>query len=83
MAGLDERKRLTRPRAGRIVAGVCAGFGGYLGIDPNVVRIVLAALTIFSAGMGVMVYLVAWVVVPEEGEKEAILSTWLRGLGGS
>ncbi|HEV2372525.1 MAG TPA: PspC domain-containing protein [Streptosporangiaceae bacterium] len=83
MAGLDEKKQLTRPREGRIVVGVCAGFGEYLGIDPNVVRVVLAAITVFSAGMGIWVYLVAWVVMPEEGEPESIMSKWFRGLGGS
>jgi phage shock protein PspC (stress-responsive transcriptional regulator) len=55
-----------------MIAGVCAGIGDYFGIDANVVRIVFAALTIFSVGAGALVYLIAWAVLPEEGEKSSI-----------
>ena len=61
-----------------MVAGVCAGLGDYFGIDANVVRIAFAALTIFSAGAGALVYLVAWVVLPEEGEKTSIAENVLN-----
>jgi phage shock protein C len=61
-----------------MVAGVCAGIGEYFGVDPNVVRIVFAALTIFSIGMGALIYLVAWAVLPEEGEKSSIAENYLN-----
>ncbi len=64
-------KQLIRPRQGRMVAGVCAGLGDYFGIDANVVRLVFALLTVFG-GAGALVYLVAWLVVPEEGESKSI-----------
>jgi phage shock protein PspC (stress-responsive transcriptional regulator) len=72
MNGSNGHKQLIRPREGRMIAGVCAGIGDYFGIDANVVRIVFAALTIFSVGAGALVYLIAWAVLPEEGEKSSI-----------
>ncbi len=66
-----------------MVAGVCAGIGEYLGIDANVIRVLFAALTIFSAGVGALVYLVAWAVVPEEGEKKSIAENYLNKDKGS
>ncbi len=83
MDGMEGRKRLIRPRDGRMVAGVCAGIGEYLGIDANVIRVLFAALTIFSAGVGALVYLVAWAVVPEEGEKKSIAENYLNKDKGS
>jgi phage shock protein C len=71
-------KRLIRPREGRMIAGVCAGIGQFFGIDPNIVRIVFAALTLFSAGAAALVYLAAWVVVPEEGESGSIAENYLN-----
>lgn len=59
-------KRLYRAREGRIVAGVCAGLATYFGVDPTLVRLAFALITVFG-GFGVLLYLVAWVVIPEEG----------------
>ncbi len=59
-------KRLYRPRDGRVVAGVCAGLAAYFGVDPTLVRLAFALVTVFG-GLGVLIYLCAWVVIPEEG----------------
>ena len=64
-------KRLYRKSEGRIVAGVCTGLADYLGIDVTLVRLGFAALTIFG-GAGILLYLIAWLVVPQEGEKGSI-----------
>ena len=61
-----------------MIAGVCAGIGEYFGVDPNVVRIAFAALTIFSVGAGALVYLVAWAILPEEGEKSSIAENYFN-----
>ncbi|WP_321506243.1 PspC domain-containing protein [uncultured Methanoregula sp.] len=58
-------KQLTRPVTGRMLAGVCAGIGEHLDVDPTVVRLVWAALTILSLGTGVLVYIIAWILIPE------------------
>ncbi len=72
MSDVNGSKRLVRTRDGRIVAGVCSGIGEYFGVDANLVRVIVAVLTIFTGGFGALAYLAAWVVVPEEGEKSSI-----------
>src|SRR5260370_2702536 len=67
-------KRLYRRRQGRIVAGVCAGLAAYLGVDPNLIRLAFAVLAVFGGG-GVLLYLVAWAVIPEEGEGASIVES--------
>jgi phage shock protein C len=68
----NEPKRLIRTRKGRLVAGVCSGVAEYAGIDVNLIRLVLAALTVLTGGFFALVYLAAWIVLPEEGEDGSI-----------
>lgn len=65
-------KQLRRTRDGRIVAGVCSGVGEYFGIDPNILRVVLAVMSFFG-GLGIGIYAVAWLLVPEEGRATSIV----------
>lgn len=55
--------RLVRPRERRMIAGVCAGFAEAYGWDVTIVRL-LAALSVLFAGLPLLAYLVAWVVMP-------------------
>lgn len=48
-----------------MIAGVCGGFAAYSGIDANIVRLVMVLLAVFG-GAGLLLYLVAWVIVPED-----------------
>ena len=58
-------KELTRSTTNRMIAGVCAGLGDYLGIDPTIVRL-LAILAFFTGFGGIaIVYLIMAIVVPE------------------
>jgi phage shock protein C len=57
--------KLTRPRANRMIAGVCAGFALHYGWDLNLVRIITALLIVLT-GVGAIAYIVAWVIIPEE-----------------
>ena len=60
------QKRLTRSRD-KMVAGVLAGIGDYLNIDPTIIRIVYVVLSIASVGFpGLIAYLVMWAIIPEE-----------------
>jgi phage shock protein PspC (stress-responsive transcriptional regulator) len=72
-------KRLLRLRNGRMVAGVCAGLAVYFGVDANLVRLWFGILTVFY-GLGVLIYLIAWAILPEEGEDGSILETLVRRL---
>ncbi|HJS19653.1 MAG TPA: PspC domain-containing protein [Anaerolineales bacterium] len=59
-------KKLTRSTSNRMIAGVCAGFGEYLSIDPTIVRL-LVILAFFTGFGGIaLVYLVMALVVPEQ-----------------
>jgi phage shock protein C len=70
-------KQLLRLRNGRMVAGVCAGLAVYFGIDVNLVRLGFGLFTVFY-GLGVLIYLIAWAILPEEGENGSILETFVR-----
>jgi phage shock protein C len=72
MSNVNGSKTLVRTRDGRIVAGVCSGLAEYFGIDANLIRVIVAVLTVFTGGVGALAYLAAWVVIPEEGEKSSI-----------
>jgi len=60
-----EEPGLTRSRDDRVIAGVCAGLARYLGIDPVLVRIA-ALLLIFAGGVGIVLYIIGWIAMPEE-----------------
>lgn len=57
--------RLVRPRDHRMLAGVCAGFAQAYGWDLTVVRL-LFVLSVLFAGLPLVAYLVAWIVMPNE-----------------
>ncbi len=57
--------QLVRPREGRMIAGVCAGFAQRYGWDLVIVRLVVL-LSVLFAGVPLIAYLIAWVVMPNE-----------------
>ena len=65
MEGVVARKRLVRPRQGRKIAGVCAGFAEYFDLDVTLVRVVWLVCTLFGLS-GIIAYVAAWIVMPEE-----------------
>lgn len=58
-----EEKRLCLSRVNRKIGGVCGGIAEYFGIDPTLVRIICLVL-IFAVGSGVLLYLIAWMIMP-------------------
>jgi phage shock protein PspC (stress-responsive transcriptional regulator) len=72
-------KRLLRPRNGRMAAGVCAGLAAYFGVDVNLVRLGFGVITVFY-GLGILIYLIAWAILPEEGEDNSILESFVKRL---
>ncbi len=58
---------LMRSRDDRVLAGVCGGIAKSAGWDPTIVRVVYVLVSVFSAAFpGIIVYLILWVVMPEE-----------------
>ncbi len=62
-------ERIVRPRQGRMIAGVAAGIARRYGWDPTLVRLAFV-LSILLPGPQVILYLVAWLVIPEEPASE-------------
>jgi phage shock protein C len=58
-------KRLYRSKVQRMLGGVCGGIGEHLDVDPTVIRLVWAVMTMLSVGIGIIAYIVAWIIVPE------------------
>lgn len=59
-----EQKKLTRS-ANKILAGVCGGIAEYFDIDPTLVRVCYAALSIFTTGFpGVLLYIIMMLIMP-------------------
>jgi len=61
-----ESKKLYRSRNNRMIAGVCAGLAEFFGIDVTVVRLLFAAGALLGFGSFILIYIVMFVVVPEE-----------------
>jgi phage shock protein PspC (stress-responsive transcriptional regulator) len=62
-------KRLYRSKTERLLGGICGGIGQYYDTDPNLIRILWVVLTLLSIGIGVIAYIVAWIIIPEEPEE--------------
>ena len=58
-------RKLTRSTTDRRIAGVCGGLANYLTVDPVVLRIIFLISLVFG-GLGFWVYLVIWLVAPED-----------------
>ncbi len=58
--------RLTRSNDDRIIAGVCGGLAAYLDIDSVFVRLAFVIL-LFASGIGLPIYVILWIVMPEQG----------------
>jgi phage shock protein C len=58
--------KLSRPRDDRKIAGVCAGFARYLAMDVTLVRLVVTILAFWPPGVGLIGYLVAWMIMPND-----------------
>ena len=59
-------KRLYRSKKNRAIAGVCGGLGEYFEVDPTIVRLIWVIFTLVSLGIGILAYIIAWVIIPEE-----------------
>ncbi|BCJ60272.1 PspC family transcriptional regulator [Micromonospora endophytica] len=75
-AGFTSRYGLVRPRDGRYLAGVCAAVGRATNTDPVLWRVLLAVLGFFG-GVGVLVYVAAWLIIPGEGDSASPVESML------
>jgi phage shock protein PspC (stress-responsive transcriptional regulator) len=76
------KEKLIRPTSGRYVAGVCAALGRATNTDPVLWRVLIAVLGFFG-GVGVLIYLIGWLVIPAEGDSASPIESLLgRGRSG-
>jgi phage shock protein C len=62
------RCKLVRPKHGRKIAGVCAGFAEYFDLDVTLIRLVWLVAAILMLPFWLVGYIVAWIIIPEEPE---------------
>ena len=62
---MNSEKRLCRSSRQKMLAGVCGGIAEYLGWDVTIVRLLWIVLTM-AGGSGILIYLVLWLVMPQD-----------------
>ena len=75
-------QRLRRDTSEGKIAGVAAGIGNDVGVDPVVIRLIFVLL-VFAGGFGALAYLIAWLVIPPQDESQPISPELQRRLPGS
>ena len=70
------RNGLVRPVNGRLISGVSGALGRATNTDPVLWRVVLAVLTLFG-GLGVLIYVLGWILLPAEGDTAAPIEALL------
>jgi phage shock protein PspC (stress-responsive transcriptional regulator) len=68
--------QLRRSTDDRMLAGVAGGLARYLNIDTTLVRVMIAALVLFT-GAGAALYIAAWLLIPADGEDQSIAAAWI------
>ncbi|MGH2718939.1 MAG: PspC domain-containing protein, partial [Actinomycetota bacterium] len=76
------RPPLVRSRSNRKIAGVAAGLAAWLGIDPWAVRLIMLVLMI-PLGLGLVLYLLGWVLIPDANGQPAHADGLVRRLQGA
>ena len=70
---MAQSRRLYRSRTNRKLAGVCGGLAQNFNIDPTLIRVLFVMLALLG-GPGLVIYLLMWIIVPEEPQG----ATWQR-----
>lgn len=62
---MTERK-MYRSRTKKMLAGICGGMSDYFNVDVTLIRLLWAAAVIFGFGSGIILYILCWIIIPEE-----------------
>jgi phage shock protein C len=62
-------KRLYLSKKDKKIGGVCGGIAEYFNIDSTLVRLIFV-LFLLAGGSGILMYIIAWIVIPEKPESE-------------
>lgn len=69
MGGMEVVRKLRRSRQHRMISGVCGGVAGYFDVDVTLIRLLWLAFILLE-GAGIILYIAAWVIIPEAGKDE-------------
>jgi phage shock protein PspC (stress-responsive transcriptional regulator) len=72
-------RQLRRSTDDKMLAGVAGGIARYLNVDVTLVRVIIAVLALFN-GVGVALYIAAWLLIPEDGEDQSLAAGWIASL---
>jgi phage shock protein PspC (stress-responsive transcriptional regulator) len=75
-AGQPHAPQLRRSGEDKMLAGVAGGIARYLNTDVTLVRIIIAALVLFT-GAGAALYIAAWLLIPEDGGDQSVAAAWI------
>ena len=78
VTGQPQARQLRRSADDKMMAGVAGGIARYLNADVTLVRVIIAALVLFT-GAGVALYVAAWLLIPEDGEDQSVAEAWIAG----
>ncbi|MFA4982493.1 MAG: PspC domain-containing protein [Candidatus Omnitrophota bacterium] len=63
-------KKLYLSDSNKKLGGVCGGIGEYFDVDPTLVRIIFIIATLASIGLGIIAYILMWIVIPKESKEQ-------------
>jgi phage shock protein PspC (stress-responsive transcriptional regulator) len=76
VTGRPQAGQLRRSADDKMLAGVAGGIARYLNTDVTLIRIIIAALVLFT-GAGLALYVAAWLLIPADGEDQPVAQAWL------
>jgi phage shock protein PspC (stress-responsive transcriptional regulator) len=76
VTGQPQAPQLRRSSEDKMLAGVAGGIACYLNTDVTLVRVIIAALVLFT-GAGAALYVAAWLLIPEDGEDQSVAAAWI------
>ena len=65
---MENKKKLYRSTSDRVIAGLAGGIAEYFGVDSTIVRLAIVILAVLSGGPMILVYLLAWLIIPKDKE---------------
>ena len=78
VTGQPGARQLRRSGDDKMLAGVAGGIARYLNADVTLVRVIIAALALFT-GAGAALYLAAWLLIPGDGEDQPAAAARIAG----
>ena len=73
-----EAGALRRSADDKMLAGVAGGLARYFNVDVTLIRVIIAALALLN-GVGVALYIAAWLLIPEDGNDQPVAAAWIAG----